>query len=146
MHHFVIPSEDLREVREAFNELDTNLDGTLSEAELRAQIFRLFPEEQAQTALAAILSTATFSEDRKLSYSEFLLWACSKHVFTAAAHLVTTYKLLDRNKDGFVTSDELREVLALESEDSRSWIFLTALISSTGSSFSCQDFVSFMQK
>ena len=147
MLHFVIPSEELAGVRVAYNELDTNLDGMLSEAELRAQIFRLFPEEQAQTALETILSTAAFSEDRKLPYSEFLLWACSKRVFTADAYLVTTFKLLDVNKDDLVTIDELREVFALESQDYRSWVFLTTGISTAGSSgFSCKEFVSFMQK
>lgn len=50
MQNFVIPSMDLGEAREAFKELDTNLDGTVSEAELQAQYFRLFPEEQARAA------------------------------------------------------------------------------------------------
>jgi hypothetical protein len=78
MLNFVLSPEDLKDVRQAFKELDTNLEGIVSEEELRAQVFRLFPQEQAHTTLAAISSIATLSAGQSLSYSEFLMWACSR--------------------------------------------------------------------
>ena len=68
---FVLPSEDLIEVKQAFKELDSDMDGT--EEELRVQLFRLFPEEQAEAALTAIINTAVFSAGRELGYSDGLL-------------------------------------------------------------------------
>jgi len=149
MLNLVVPQEELREVRKAFKVLDTDGDGTVSEAELQVQLYRLFPGEQAQAALTAITSTAVFSAHRKLAYSEFLLWACDKQIFSSAAHLLTTYQLLDSNKDGAVTSEELKEVLTVDlpsSQDSYAWQALLSCISSSANCFHYPDFCHFMKK
>jgi len=97
--NLVLPYEDLKAAQQAFKELDTSLDGTVSEQQLRVQIYRLFPEEQAQAVLTAITSTAVFTGG-KLAYSEFLLLAGDRQELTSLAHLTTTFQLLDRGHDG----------------------------------------------
>jgi len=149
MLNLVVPQEELREVRKAFKVLDTDGDGTVSEAELQVPLYRLFPGEQAQAALTAITSTAVFSAHRTLAYSEFLLWACDKQIFSSATHLLTTYQLLDSNKDGAVTSEELKEVLTVDlpsSQDSYAWQALLSCISSSANCFHYPDFCHFMKK
>jgi len=146
---FVLSSEDLREVKEAFAELDTDMDGAVSEEELRVQLNRLFPEEQAQAALTAITSTAELSEG-KLAYSEFLLWGCSRKVFTSIDLLDTAFKLLDRDRDGAVGRQDLKEFLCLESDgcsDSMAWEVLISSISNDSSgAFHFEDLSTFIQK
>ena len=146
---FVLSPEDLREVKEAFAELDTDMDGAVSLEELRVQLNRLFPEEQAQTALTAITSTAVLTEG-KLAYSEFLLWGCSRKVFASIDLLDAAFKLLDRDRDGAVGQQDLKEFLCLESEgcsDSMAWKGLISSISNDSrGAFHYEDLGTFIQK
>ena len=149
MFNFVLSAEDLSEAREAFTELDIDLDGKVSEAELQTPLYQLFPGDQAQAALTALTASAVFTEDRKLTYSEFLLWACDYRIFTSKAHLAATYRLLDRDKDGLVGTRELREMLSLEPGDNKdiyTWQCIISLVSTTEAGFNYQDFLRFMHK
>ena len=148
MLNFVLPSEDLAEAKQAFRELDTDMDGTVSEEELRVQLFRLFPEEQAKAALAALTSTAVFSADRKLGYFEFLTWACDKQAFTSA-YLIQAFQLLDKDKDGAVSLTDLRTYLSLESEEGDQFLWPTLIASISSGAQGCyfyEDFYKFMLK
>lgn len=144
----VLPSKDLREAQDAFKELDTDLDGAVSEEELRVQMARLYPEEQTRAALTAIAANAVFSAERKMAYSEFLIWACGRKAFASASHLILAFQLLDKDKDGVVSHTDLREFLCLDSpEDSFSWQMLVCSIShDTQGYFSYQEFANYMLK
>jgi Ca2+-binding EF-hand superfamily protein len=148
MLNFVLPSEDLKEAKQAFRELDTDMDGTVSEEELRVQFFRLFPEEQAKAALTALTSTALFSADRKLGYFEFLTCACDKQAFTSA-FLIPAFQLLDKDKDGAVSLADLRDFLSLESEEGDPFLWQTLIASISGDTQDCffyEDLYKFMFK
>jgi Ca2+-binding EF-hand superfamily protein len=140
--NLVLPSEDLKEALEAFRELDTELKGSVSETQLRAPIFRLFPDTQAQDALTAIASIA---QDHQLTYSEFLLGAAcpTNH------HFLKTFHILDREKDGTITGKELREFLSVplgNSFDLHPWrVLISAISHSTEGSFQYTDFLSYMR-
>lgn len=145
--NLVVTFQDLKEAREAFEELDTDMDGYVSETELRTQLYRLFPEAQAQAALTAITATSGCSDDQKLFYSEFLLWA-SYPLLLSSSHLIGVFRLLDRENDGLVTGRELREVMRLhidETFDPHPWKMLIADINhSTEGSFVYSDFARYM--
>lgn len=149
MLNFVLSSEDLKEVRQAFKELDTNLEGIVSEEELRAQVFRLFPQEQAHATLATISSITTLSAGQSLSYSEFLMWACSRRTLTSTSNIIAAFQLLDQDKDGAVTPTDLGEFFCLESEggDTFAWQMLISIISNNSQGrFFYEDFLNFMLK
>ena len=114
--NLVVSNEDLKTATEAFRELDTDLDGTVSEEELRAQLSRLLSGKQAQAALAALTLSAVFSADRKLVYSEFLLWACHQ-TLSSNANVDCLFRILDNSHDKRVTPGEVRAMLCLVSGD-----------------------------
>lgn len=146
--NFVLPYDDLKEARKAFMQLGSETDGSISESELRGQIFRLYPEEQAQAAFTAITQTVVFSEQRSISYSEFLLWACGPLLLTPA-NITSAFHLLDIFSDGKVTSKHLRDFFTLESEDPSDTLAWRTLINSVSSTmdgtFHYKDFCAFLK-
>jgi len=146
--NLVLSAKDLKEATKAFKELDTDSDGVVSEEELRIQLYRLFPEEQAQAALTAITSLAQFTEG-KLAYSEFLLWAISHQIICAPTNLISAFRLLDGDMDRKVTGKELREMISIEpddnNKDSYTWRLLVFDISgSPEGNFSYAQFARFL--
>jgi Ca2+-binding EF-hand superfamily protein len=146
--NLVVSNEDLKVAIEAFRELDTDLDGAVSETELQTQLARLFPEKQAQTALTAISNTAAFSADHKLDYSEFLLCACHE-ILSSNANIESLFRLLDKSKDKRVTAGEVRAMLCLEQSDSadcNAWTVLTQEIGKAREEpVTCADLRAFIQ-
>lgn len=129
--NLVVSNEDLKVAIEAFRELDTDLDGAVSETELQTQLARLFPEKQAQTALTALSNAAAFSTDHKLVYSEFLLCACHE-TLSSNANIESLFRLLDKSKDKRVTAGEVRAIFCLEQSDSADCNAWTVLMQEIG--------------
>lgn len=147
--NLVLSYDDLKEARKAFLELDLDRDGTVSELELQEQINRLFPEEQAQAALTAITSTVVFSEQRTVSYSEFLLWACGPALLTSV-NINNAFHLMDTYSDGKMTSKHLRDFCTFEQEDNSDILawrkLVTSITKSMDGTFHYKDFCVFLQK
>lgn len=129
--NLVVPNEDLKTATEAFRELDADLDGVVSEAELQTQLTRLFSGKQAQTALAALTNSAVFSADRTLVYSEFLLSVCQQ-TLSSKANVDCLFRILDNSRDQRVTAGEVRAMLCLESGDSVDYNAWTVLMHEIG--------------
>ena len=148
MLNFVLPSKDLVEAREAFKELDPDMDGTVTEEELRIQFYRFFPTDEAKAALTSMACADIFSAERKLSYSNFLAYTCGKQIFTE--HLNIAFQLLDVDKDGEVSYRDLREFFSLESKDMLESYAWQVLISSISTSMECgfhfAEFSNYMQQ
>jgi serine/threonine protein kinase len=147
--NLVVPYEDLAEARKAFLELDTDMDGNISEADLQALIYRLFPEDQAKAAYTALTCTCGFTEQRTLPYSEFLQWACGPALLSQA-NLSNAFRFLDTLQDGKVTGKRLRDFFSLEAEDTSetfAWRQVVGRISnSMEGTFNFQDFCNFLLK
>jgi len=150
MVNLVVPYADLQAALEAFRELDTDLDGAVSEEELQAHIVRLFPEQQAQSALTAITSAGVFSQDRKLMYSQFLLWASSHQVLCTPSNTASLFRLLDKSHDKKVTAGEVNPVLCLEQEDTKEGSAWSVLMQEMGKAreetVTLAEFCSFLQR
>jgi len=149
MLNLVLTSDDLRTAEEAFTKLDTDLDGEVSEADLQGSIFRLFPGKQAQTVFTAITSIAVFSIERKMAYSEFLLWA-SMPALLSLPNLKKAFQLLSQSGEKQVRGKHLRELLSLNAEkclDLGAWRLLIESISGDDKdAFNFKQFCLFMQK
>ena len=149
MLNMVLPCERLWETQQSFRELDLDGDGLVSEEELRGQIYRLFPEQQAQSAFSSLASNLPFTPERQLSYSDFLLFAVSRQVLFASPHVSLTFHLLDREQDQQINSRELQEFLYLgqfENSNTRTWQALISSVSkSSDDSFSYNQLIKFLE-
>ena len=124
MLNMVLPSERLWETQQSFRDLDIDGNGTVSEEELRTQIYRLLPEQQADSAFALLTSNVDFTDNRELSYSEFQLFAVSRQVLFAFPHISLTFHMLDRAHDQRILSRELQEFFSLgqfDNSNTRAW-------------------------
>ena len=150
MVNLVVSYADTQAAQEAFKELDTDLDGAVSEEELQAHLVRLFPEQQAQSALTAITSAGVFSQDRKLMYSQFLLWASSHQVLCTPSNTASLFRLLDKSHDKKVTAGEVNPVLCLEQEDTKEGSAWSVLMQEMGKAreetVTLAEFCSFLQR
>ena len=138
------PYEVSRDTEKAFLELDTDMLGSVSEAKIRAQIYRLLPEEKAQTAFSSITSSV-FLGEKNLSYSSFLIYASQQSLVTAT-NLIKAFHMLDTSHDGVVTMNQLREVLIPAGDDAASWKRLISCIASNSAAVSYSDFCSYLQQ
>eukprot|EP00929_Paragymnodinium_shiwhaense_P018171 TRINITY_DN1282_c1_g1_i1.p1 TRINITY_DN1282_c1_g1~~TRINITY_DN1282_c1_g1_i1.p1 ORF type:complete len:536 (+),score=126.76 TRINITY_DN1282_c1_g1_i1:72-1610(+) len=101
--------EERQKVRQAFLELDKDQTGTIKLWEFKQALDQHFKldDEQAEAAFAALDTSQT----DEIHYSEFLAAMCSTRVAMHDDLLKNTFKRFDKDNSGYITADNLRDVL-----------------------------------
>lgn len=117
-----IKSEELRDVRQMFIQLDTNADGFLSLEELEAglqDVAAIFNLEEPD--VRDMLRAADTNGDGKVDYTEFIVAALQKDLLLKRDHLRGAFNMLDLDGDGMVTKDELKQVFGYDKHSEEVW-------------------------
>jgi len=112
-----LSNSEMAEVREAFMELDADKKGTIQLHELRTVLEERFniTDEETRKIFAALDA----SNHEEVRYSEFLAAMMSSRIEIHEDLVRAAFKRFDADNSGFITVDNLREILGetLGSED-----------------------------
>jgi calcium-dependent protein kinase len=107
-----IAKDELKILRESFQEVDTNSDGRLSQDELLMLYLRYTNKTQAKAAVKQILDEVDSDRSGFIDYSEFLR-ACMDHEkVVSKANLQLAFNKFDVDGSGLISAEELKEVLS----------------------------------
>jgi calcium-dependent protein kinase len=112
-----LTNEERKQVRDAFIEIDTDRSGTITISEFKTVLQDKYHIDDEHVASAfASLDTSHADE---IHYSEFLAAMVSSRIQVHDDLLKQTFKRFDTHNHGYITRDDLREVLGqvYEGED-----------------------------
>jgi len=115
--HSFNKEEHIKKMRDTFHQLDENGDGILSQKELKEGIAKAFDHLNLPVPddLNDILECLDSDGSGVIDYTEFLAAALDKSKTNTEDNLWAAFRMFDRNGDGKITQEELREVLNSDS-------------------------------
>ncbi|KAE8711660.1 Calcium-dependent protein kinase 7 [Hibiscus syriacus] len=108
--------EEVEDIKVMFNKMDTDNDGIVSIKELKAG-FRNFGSQLAESEVQMLIEAVDANGKGTLDYGEFL--AVSLHLQRMAndEHLRKAFSYFDKDGNGFIEPDELRDALMEDGDD-----------------------------
>jgi calcium-dependent protein kinase len=106
---WLLSNEETEQVRQQFAALDVDCGGTITLTEL--QHFLLDRCNLAKSDVNAIFRAVDMNHDEEIYYSEFLAAMLSASINISDQLLQTAFRHFDTDLSGYITSDDLREVL-----------------------------------
>uniref|UniRef100_A0A7S1UHZ0 EF-hand domain-containing protein n=1 Tax=Phaeomonas parva TaxID=124430 RepID=A0A7S1UHZ0_9STRA len=97
------------DVKETFEKLDQNGDGTIDSNELE-MLLRKLGSTPSQEAIQGIINTIDVDDDNKINFEEFTTWYIGSES-RLAAEVDTAFNALDVNHSGSINKDDLRKLL-----------------------------------
>ncbi|EUB54432.1 Putative calmodulin-like protein [Echinococcus granulosus] len=109
--HDLTPSQ-LNELREIFNCFDTDGNGTISREEF-AKILNVVSLNPSAVQLKLLMSQVDINGDGQIAFDEFVECFGAKELTSTpdVATLQETFRVFDKDNDGYITPDELQTVL-----------------------------------
>lgn len=103
-----LDSNDLKQIREQFQILDTNGDGILTYAEIQSGLSSLggMPKD-----MRALLETMDANGNDQISYTEFIAGALDQRYLMEEDHCWKAFNHFDTDGNGKITFDELEKIL-----------------------------------
>jgi len=112
-----LTNEERKQVRDAFIEIDTDRSGTITIAEFKTVLQEKFHIDDEH--VAAAFESLDTNHAEEIHYSEFLAAMMSSRIQVHDDLLKQTFKRFDTHNHGYITKDDLRELLGevFEGED-----------------------------
>jgi len=109
-----LSSEERAEVRQSFMAMDKTHSGTITLGELKTALESKFhvPDEEAKIIFSALDS----NHDDEIHYSDFLAAMVSTRIKLHDDLLSSTFKRFDVDNSGYITTDNLRDILGNQFE------------------------------
>jgi len=104
-----LSNEERAKVRQYFIEMDHNHQGTITLSELKKVLTEKFDIHDAETN--AIFATMDSNNDEEIHYSDFLAAMVSARINLHDELLMGAFKRFDVDNSGYITVENLREVL-----------------------------------
>ncbi|KAI9471764.1 calmodulin 3 [Coemansia mojavensis] len=107
-----LPSEKIEELRAAFELFDKNGDGTISATEL-AEVMKQMNQNPTQQEINDMIGEVDEDGNGTIEFEEFVTMMTRHQSSTKEEDdLAMSFKMFDKNGDGSISKDELREVMA----------------------------------
>mmetsp|Transcript_106773 Transcript_106773/g.147813 ORF Transcript_106773/g.147813 Transcript_106773/m.147813 type:complete len:121 (+) Transcript_106773:415-777(+) len=99
--------KDIAELKDIFNALDKNGDGSISFSELHTGL----ADRENKDELIELLQAADTDGNGTINYTEFLAATIDAQTFMRESYLKTAFELFDKDKSGKIDASEVRELL-----------------------------------
>jgi calcium-dependent protein kinase len=101
--------KEIGNLAEIFNALDKDEDGELSFEEFQSAITSL--NSQTAADLQEVFNKIDTNKNGSINYTEFIAATMSQKMYLKEEKIYEAFKLFDKNGDGYITADEIKEVL-----------------------------------
>jgi len=104
-----LSEEEINELAEQFTKLDVNGDGVLTFEEMEAGLKGV--DGKSRDEILRVIDTIDTDRNGTINYTEFVAAAMERSIYLRQDRLIDTFKLLDKDGNGKITAEELKEVL-----------------------------------
>ena len=118
----LLKESEIKELKDIFDSIDTNKDGTLTPNEVKSALKKFMEESEINKIFGGIDT----NNSNKIEYSEFISALLEKKEFLKKEKLLESFRMLDKDDDGKISKEEIKKVLNNEDFNEKD---LTELIS-----------------
>ena len=115
----LVSKKEKTKLLDIFQSFDTNKDGVLSKKEILNGFKKIMPFEDATKEVEKIMNTVDIDGNGTIDYNEFVLATINKTKLLDKEKLEQTFKLFDKDGNGFISKEEIEEVLGPSIIDSK---------------------------
>lgn len=118
----IINIKDAKNLRNAFIAMDSDGDGKLNKEEIRNQLIQTMSETEAETEAEQIMQQVDSDKNGYIDFTEFIRASLDQDVLFSTDNLFAAFSLLDQDKDGKVTVQDLMDFFTQNSQENvSSW-------------------------
>ena len=94
-----------------FKAIDKNGDGKLSKEEILAGYDQFFGKSMDKSDVEKMFDSVDIDKSGFIDYSEFVVAAMNEKQLLTNEKLMSAFKMFDKDNSGFISSDEIKEIL-----------------------------------
>jgi len=95
-----------------FKAIDKNGDGKLSKEEILDGYDKFFGKTMEKEDVLKMFEAVDIDQSGFIDYSEFVVAAMSEKTLLTDEKLLTTFKMFDKDGSGFISAQEIKEILS----------------------------------
>lgn len=115
-------TEEKTRLLQAFKDLDKDHDGQISRSELIEAYKKVTNSPLVDTQVEEILKKLDFNKTSAIDFSEFLVANINYNQMMNQERLRQIFSLIDKDKSGFITAQELKEFLNLQGREHEQFV------------------------
>ncbi|KAL0360501.1 UNVERIFIED_CONTAM: Calcium-dependent protein kinase [Sesamum radiatum] len=105
-----LSEEEIKGLRQMFNNMDTDGSGTITYEELRTGLSKL-GSKLSEAEIKQLMEAADVDKNGTIDYIEFITATMHRHRLEKEEHLYKAFQYFDKDNSGFITRDELRHAM-----------------------------------
>lgn len=102
--------EDIKGLRQMFDNIDTDRSGSITYDELRTGLSKL-GSKLNEAEIQQLMEAADVDNNGTIEYTEFITATMHRHRLDKEENLCKAFQYFDRDNSGFITRDELRQAM-----------------------------------
>ncbi|KAI6688396.1 hypothetical protein NL676_025224 [Syzygium grande] len=106
-----LSEEEIKGLRQMFNNMDTDGSGTITFEEFRTGLSRL-GSKLTEPEIRQLMDAADVDKNGTIDYTEFITATINRHRLEKADNLFKAFQYFDKDSSGFITRDELRHAMS----------------------------------
>ncbi|XP_050205640.1 calcium-dependent protein kinase 29 [Mercurialis annua] len=106
-----LSEEEIKGLRQMFNNMDTDKSGTITYEELKEGLRRL-GSKLTEAEIKLLMDAADVDKSGTIDYVEFITATMHRHKLDKEEHLFKAFQYFDKDDSGFITRDELRQAMS----------------------------------
>ncbi|KAL8514818.1 hypothetical protein ACS0TY_013781 [Phlomoides rotata] len=105
-----LSEEEIKGLREMFNNIDTDRSGSITYDELRTGLTKL-GSKLSETDILQLMDAADVDKNGTIDYIEFITATMHRHKLEKEENLHKAFRYFDKDNSGYITRDELRHAM-----------------------------------
>lgn len=105
-----LSTEEIKGLKQMFNNIDTDASGTITCEELRDGLSRL-GSKLTEAEIRQLMEAADVDKSGTIDYTEFITATMHRHKLEKEENLYKAFKYFDEDDSGFITREELRQAM-----------------------------------
>lgn len=105
-----LSEEDIKGLKQMFNNMDTDRSGTITFEELKTGLSRL-GSKLSELEIKQLMDAVDVDQNGTLDYTEFITATMQRHRLEKEENLFKAFQFFDKDSSGFITREELKQAM-----------------------------------